>query len=446
MRLSGRITPLVCAGFVWLLPVKGTGQDANDVEAQLRALTEQNRLLQEQVSSQQRAIDALRARMASIEQAPSPAQSPAPSAQEIPAQSPPPEQPVSTGSLGVRISGEGGAAYFLTGKNGAYPNGEFRWDDAKLFVDASVWNDVFFYSELDLITRETNDNDVHFGEMYVDFENVSALWNQDRQLNVRVGRFDIPFGEEYQLRGVMENPLIAHSESDIWGWDQGLEVYGQQGRASYVLSVMDEGDSILNTGHTGKSVAGRLGYDPGGGLHLSASAMTTGRLSANADSISALWFDNGFFRSLAPATSNSYFKADLEEVDASYRWKDGEAAAAGGLVQFSDAGTRSSASRNMSYYYLEAMQHVSEHLYGAVRFSAVSAPGGYPLAGDGTRGEYFFGDVLTTNIYRMSFGAGYQFSRPVEIKVDFSPEWGRTTNDGDRTGDDFFSTELGLKF
>jgi hypothetical protein len=446
VRLSHRPTFYVCAILASLFPARMAGQDMKDVETQLSALAEQNRLLKAQVAAQQEAIEVLEKRVAELGQAPGPSQTPEPAAEKETAQAPPVVTSPSAGGLGVRISGEGGVAYFLSGRDGAYPNGEFRWDDAKIFVDASVWNDVYFFSELDLITREAIDNDVHFGEMYVDFENVSALWNQDRLLNVRVGRFYIPFGEEYQVRGVMENPLITHSESDIWGWDQGLEVYGQLGKASYALAVMDGGDSTLNTAHDDRSVAGRIGYDPGGGLHLSASAMTTGRLSSSGDTISALWFDNGFFRSLAPATSQSYFSAYLEEVDAVYRWKGGEATAAGGLVQFQDTGTGSSSTRDMSYFYLEAMQHLSDRLYGAVRFSEVLAPGGYPLAGDGVRGEYFFGNVLTTDLYRLSLGAGYRFSPPVEFKVDFSPEWGRTTTDGGRDREDYFSTELGVKF
>jgi hypothetical protein len=442
-RTFRRLAFSLFLSLLWLHPGRMAAQDAGDVQAQLRALTEQNRLLQEQVAAQQKAIDELRARVAAIDQAPAKAPPPEPAPDERAGSSPMQDPTFTVGSSSVRISGEGGVAYFLTGQEGAYPNGEVRWDDAKLFVDASVWKDVYFYSELDLMTREANDEDLHFGEMYVDFENVSALWNEDRLLNVRAGRFYIPFGEEYQVRGVMEDPLVSHSESDLWGWDQGVEIYGQSGRASYAAAAMDGNISTLNTSHDGKSVAGRVGYDPGGGVHLSASAMATGKLSASGDSLSALWFGNGFFRALGP--SATYFQAELEEADASYRWKGGEAAAAGGLVQFQDNGG-SADSRNMSYYYLEGTQDLSDRLYGAVRFSEILAPGGYFLAGQGERGEYFFGRTLTTSLYRLSLGAGYRFGPPVEFKVDFSPEWGRTTTGAGRDQEDFFSTELGVKF
>ncbi len=426
----------------WLFPGRLTADDG-DVQAELRALADQNRLLQEQVAAQQKAIDELKARVAALDQAPPRAAAPDPAPDDKAGSASVPDPTFTVGNSNVRISGEGGVAYFLTGQDGDYPNGEFRWDDAKLFVDASVWKDAYFYSELDLVTREAEDDDFHFGEMYVELENVSGLWNEDRLLNVRAGRFYIPFGEEYQVRGVMEDPLVSHSESDIWGWDQGVEIYGGSGRASYAAALMDGNISTLNTGHDGKSVAGRVGYDTGGGVHLSASAMTTGRLSTSVDSLSALWFGNAFFRALGPTAT--YFQAELEEADASYHWKGGGATAAGGLVQFQDNGG-SADSRNLSYYYLEGTQDLSDRLYGAVRFSGIHAPGGYFLAGQGSRGEYFFGDELTTSLYRLSLGAGYRFGPPLELKVDFSPEWGRTTTGAGRDEENFFSTELGVKF
>jgi hypothetical protein len=207
---------------------------------------------------------------------------------------------------------------------------------------------------------------------------------------------------------------------------------------------MDGGISRLNTAHEDKSVAGRIGFDPGGGLHLSASAMWTGWLSATGDSLSAVWFGNGFFRALGPTAKS--FEASLEEVDAAYRWKGGAAIVAGGLVQFDDDAQGTNDSRNLDYYYFELNQHLNEQLFVAARFSAIQAPGGYPLTGQGTLSEYFFGDELTTELYRLSLGLGYQFSPPVELKIDFSPEWGRTTTGERRDHEDLFSTEMGVRF
>ena len=439
----GCVSVFSALGFAFMAPSAARADDSATLSSQLQTLIDTNKALQEQVAAQQKAIDDLRARLGSLEQASGRAQASAPAPEAATADSASSSLPaISENGLGVRIGGEGGFAYFLSGRDGPFPNGAFRWDDAKLYLDASVWKDVYFYSELDLMTREASDQNVHFGEMYVDFENVSALWSQDRLVNVRVGRFYDPFGEEYQVRGVMENPLIAHSASDLWGMDQGIEVYGQSDRVSYAVAVMDGGVSRLNTAHDDKSVAGRIGFDPGAHLHLSASGMWTGWVNAQGDVLSAMWFGNGFFRAINPAAVR--FEASLEEIDASYRWKGGRALLTGGLVQFDDnvAGD----SLNMSYYTFEATQHLYDRLYGAFRFSGIRSPGGYPIAGLGNFGEYFFGNVLTSELYRLSIGVGYQFGEPVELKIDYSPEWGRTTTGGGRDREDLFSTELGVKF
>src|SRR5437016_14557117 len=89
------------------------------------------------------------------------------------------------------------------------------------------------------MSREAQDLSLQLGEAYLDFENVSRLWNSDRMLNVRAGRMDIPFGEEYLNRDAIDNPLISHSLSDFWGVDEGLELYGRVGKFSYVLAVQD---------------------------------------------------------------------------------------------------------------------------------------------------------------------------------------------------------------
>ena len=40
---------------------------------------------------------------------------------------------------------------------------------------------------------------------------------------------NLPFGEEYQVRNAIDNPLVTHSLSDVWGIDEGVQVYGTLG-------------------------------------------------------------------------------------------------------------------------------------------------------------------------------------------------------------------------
>jgi hypothetical protein len=131
-----------------------------------------------------------------------------------------------------------------------------------------VWGDVYFFTELNLATRESGDLDLRVGELYLDFEDVSKLWGHDRQLNVRAGRFDIPFGEEYLARDAIDNPLISHSLVDLWGVDEGIELtvrWENSATSPRCKMAVFPGTRDFNAD---KSVVGRLSYDPTRWLHL----------------------------------------------------------------------------------------------------------------------------------------------------------------------------------
>jgi hypothetical protein len=446
-----------------ILPKPAIADDTVNAD-EVHQLIEQNRKLQDDVAAQQKTIgllqqqvtalendrredraelDALQDRVA-ISPKPQPTvQSPvAQPAEQVDAAAPLPAEHQGN----IRIGGEAGAAFFATGSDGEFPKGDFRIDEARLFFDVSVWKNVYFYSELNLVTREASDSSIQPGEIYVEMENIGGPLGDDRLVNLRAGRLYIPFGEEYQYRQVMDDPLISHSVGDLWGYDEGVELYGQKDRVSYAMAVQDGGINSLNTAHKDKSLAVRVGFDPSAWVHLSASAMRTGHVSASEDSLSALWFGNAFFRALGPPGQTSNFNADLLEADAAVQWKGGDMKVAGGLVQFSDNFSGADDTRHMSYFSVETMQHLTDALYGAVRYSGIEAPQGYPLAGQGDAGEYFFGDVLTTRLERLSLGLGYQFGPPVLLKIEYSAEWGQTTLGGHRNEEDMFSTEIGIKF
>ncbi len=78
----------------------------------------------------------------------------------------------------------------------------------------------------------------------------------DDQLNVRVGKMNIPFGEEYQTRHAIDNPLILNSVSDFWGYDPGVEIYGALGKFSYVVAVQNGGGNGVQDDNDDKSVSG----------------------------------------------------------------------------------------------------------------------------------------------------------------------------------------------
>lgn len=417
----------LCA--VWTVISGAALPAANDDD--FYALVEQNRELRQQVGAQQKQIDELRTRLDRLE--PSDRAEPA-----IPA--------INTSGRQIRISGEAGVAVFRSRKTGSYPNPDFRVDEAKLFIEAPIWQNVYFFGGIDLATRESGEA-VSLGELYLDAENIFSTGPR-YTLSLRAGRFNTPFGEEYRVRNVVDNPLVTHSLADIWGLDNGIQIYGTLGRFKYNLAVQNGGAKAPGTSDLDKAVTARVSTDVSPHLHLSASAMRTGRLDAADGSHSKIWLGNTFFRALgSPGTTQTY-SADLLEFDASTHWKTGYFQAMVGWISFQDDSTAANNARHLSYYSLEADQTLAGELSGVMRFSGIRAPGGYPLAGLGNTGYFFYNPYapLTTELQRISVGLNYRFAPPLVWKIEYSRETGHLLNGLKRKNDDVFSTLLGIKF
>ena len=412
----------------------------DSVEAQLRALAEQNQRLQRQVQEQQAMIEQLRGAGERQERALRGLQ------ERIEGRDDAKPAPAGSREHEIRLSGQAGIALFKTGAQGQFPNSEFRLDDAKVMLEAPVAKDIYVVAGIDLQTREASDESSYLGEFYVDFENVSGPWGRDRLVNLRAGRFNIPFGEEYQLRSPVENPLISHSVADMWGFDEGVEIYGELGRFTYVVAVQNGGNPSLHDYNADKSVTARVGVDPWRWLHLSASAMRTGDLNVKNDSLSALWIGNGFFRALGAPATTTVFSADLAELDAAARWKRGTLKATAGWVKFDDDDTTRSNARRLRYYSLEGVQEIAGGMFAAARWSEMRVARGYPLVGWGNFGTFMFASPPTTYLRRLSAGLGYRLSKPIVLKFEYAWERGRLTNGVERNHENLLSTELALQF
>ncbi len=427
---------LVFTGIFLLPAAMALAGDSTNVDEELRLLQEENALLKQQVQKQATILDTLSQKvenLTSIDHVKTIEQG----------ENPPPSQ---TGfNFGkVNLGAEGGVAFFNTGPDGFAPNSNFQVDEARLYLDAPIWETVYFHGELDLATRENPSLNAQLGELYLDFEDASQLWGKDGQLNFRAGRMNIPFGEEYLNRNAMGNPLISHSLSDLWGYDPGVEAYGTVGKFSYVTAVQNGGGNGIQDFDGDKSVAGRLCYDPNSHWHFSVSGMRTGNIDAQNDMTSALWFSSGFFRSIgSPATTR--FKVNLAEGDIAYHWKSGHVSAFGGYARYTDNDPTADNARNIFYYAIEAQQKLPHKLYAAARFSQILVDKGYPIVGFGNFNEYFF-NTLTTEIWRASLGLGYTFSDNLALKMEYSFENGQTVGGGSRDNENFFGTEAVFKF
>ena len=436
-------------------------QDTADLKKELQELREQNRLLQDQLQQQKGMIDQLNQKFSGLEQTNAQRESDLRSLKaDVDGNSPAPEKSGGFSVGNVVFSGEGAAGFFETGQNGRSANASFRVAEVRLFVDAPVWDDIYFYGQLDLMTAESHDNTLRLGELYLQFENLGKRWDLDQLLNARVGQFYIPFGEEYQNRFAFDNPLITHSLSDLWGYNPGIELYGSWRKLSYAVAVQNGGNSTLNDGTADKSVVGRIGYDPLPWLHVSASAMRTGELSVRNDGQSDIWFGGAFFQSIGSANT-SLFHVNLAELDASAKWKGGYVKGAGGYADYDNDPTPVVAGspvpggygtvvggtptadhhRDIYYSYIEALQHLTPRIYGVTRFSQIRAEGGYPIVGDSAT----FG-LPTSDLWRLSLGLGYELNRHLTLKTEYMFERGQLSTGGPRNHEGLFAAEAAFKF
>ena len=438
-RRLARIIPLgmLLGG---LLPCAGAAEPDTEVLNQLRRLAEQNEALERQLRRQQEVIDELSRRMGVL-------QSSADALGRATAQGEgdAPKRPEGFVAGRVRISGEGAIGLFHSQSDGMFPHAEFHVDEAKLFLEAPVWGEVYFFTELNLYTREEPNADLRAGELYLDVENLSRLWDQQGQLNLRLGRMDIPIGEEYLTRDAIDNPLVSHSIMDFWGVDEGVEVYGGLGKFSYVVAVQNGGHDALHDFNSDKSVAARVGLDPAAWLHASVSAMRTGDLDVKNDKLSELWLGSGFVRSLgSPATTT--FGAEVLQGDVQIKWKKTKLAASGGVLHYHDNDPAAQNRRNVPYYYVEAQQILYKGFYAAARWSQMFAEDGFPIVGNGNAGEYGFSPELTTGLWRLSLGLGYRWSDHFLFKGEYSFEQGRTLSGQARNREDMVAGVLAGSF
>ena len=422
------------------IPARGANEDLN---AQLETLRQQNATLQETVRKQESLIENLSQRVGQIENA---------ATKQTGAEAQPESTSSRSGREGVslgrlNISGEGAVAFFDSQRNGAFPNAEFRVDEAKLFVEAPVWDNVYFFSELNLASRTSDSLDLNLGELYLDFEDVSKLWGTERLLNIRAGRMDIPFGEEYLYRDAIDNPLISHSLADFWGVDEGIEFYGSMGKVSYVLAVQNGGVSGTRDFNSDKSVAARISYDPTKLVHLSLSAMRTGDLDATDDYLSELWIGGGWFRSIG-STNTTEFHANLVQADLALNFSRGHIRASGGFARYDDNDSLAENRRDFYFYAIEGICNVTRKFYAGARVSQIFVNGGYPLPGQGDMGAYFFNPFgpQAEELWRCSIGLGYRFSPQLIVKTEYSLEGGKELGGAQREDVNMFSTEAAFGF
>lgn len=201
----------------------------------------------------------------------------------------------------IQLSGSADVGFFGGGRDSVNPNDGFDLWDARAFVDAELSDAIPFAGrtlvrntgftfEWNIVRNGSVANDV--GLAYLDFEGVvDSPW-----LNVRVGRFQIPFGEAYKLysKGYASRTFSQQPVGGPWWWDEGVMLHGgaPNGRLGYVASGTN-GDTGFNDVGGDIQLVLKLWAQPFDWLYLSASGLWTSDLDRVEG---ALWLGEGWAR------------------------------------------------------------------------------------------------------------------------------------------------------
>jgi hypothetical protein len=341
---------------------------------------------------------------------------------------------------------------FIYGQSNAFASGtRFLIDNARVYLDVDLAREVTlgsgllaqeasFYIEGDLYREARFTGTV--GSLYLRLDGLGGV----REINVKLGRFLVPFGEEYRRfsEGRPENPLLSFSVAAPYGWDQGILAFGPlfEDEVRYFLAVTS-GDAYFNQGSgAGVSVDGKLTVRPAPWIELSVSGLHVNRMGTPAHPAqSALEWSGENLRPLGYGSAVPSFQdgavlppdpdARLRDVGAwegdlvlhAEEW--GRLWLGYGGVQIHSGGS-SLYDRSLRYAVVEALFEMRalagdlEPFYLAARWSVIGtfdSGRGYLLGGLNA------GDSLgwnTERVTELSVGAGFRMTSTIVFKIEAS--------------------------
>lgn len=324
------------------------------------------------------------------------------------------------------ISGFGAVGFYDTGEDGTRPHGGFEIKEASLFIHADVWEDMELFFEVQ--TNRLGKDDQLFtrtGEIYLHFRDV--IESDSIQVGIKTGRIDIPFGEEYLWQDAIDNRLVTNSASYVYGWDEGVLVYGRYKEISFVASITDGTDERSSEDHDDKALNLKVYGNPTDDFYLSASAMHNGVAAK-----SAVEFGGSHFQPVGDShvsslgiSSSSEVSGNLYQIDATYQFSENVSLSAHiGLAHQEDDDT--SFDRDFRWFGVEPYVRLNNRWYLSARYSEI---GTY----DDEEGYHFDGKTFangngnfgydTERFRRVGLAVGYEPNPRVRLKMELGKDW-----------------------
>ena len=319
------------------------------------------------------------------------------------------------------------ADVLATGDDGTEPNGGFILKETTLFVEGQIWDDVSGFFELQ-INRLGKDDSlfVRTGEVHVHFRNVLKHLGDDL-LGIKVGRVDIPFGEEYLWQDSIDNPLITQSAGYPYGFDEGIVLYGTLSGVGWIVAVTDGTDERSIEDDADKAVNVKIYGNPNDWLYLSGSFMRNGQAAK-----SAFEFGGSHFQPIGASHPSSLgmspsdkVDAFLYEIDAKITLSDNAYIAIAFGQAFQDDGA-SAFNRDLLWFSIEGLYNLNDKVYAVIRYSEIGtydSGEGYHFDGKITAGGNSAFGYDARRFQRLSVGMGWKINPRTVLKVEVGGDW-----------------------
>ena len=330
----------------------------------------------------------------------------------------------------MTVSGFGGMGYLKTGAAGTRRNGGFLIKEVSLFLEQDVWSDITFFVEIQ--TNRLGQDSTLFirtGEVYIHFRNLTEIQGKS-SLGLKIGRFDIPFGEEYLWQDAKDNPLISNSAYYPYGWDEGVLFYGTISRINWIFSIMDGTYQRSVEDHPSKAWTGKIYTDLWNRFYLSISLMTNGWANKSAIEFGESHIEpvGLHYSSTNGKSPNDKVKSNLLEIDVKYRLgnlgKWGHVSATFGSAQLIDRNPEFS--RDWKWFSIEPLIKINNNIYGIFRLSEIGTYNnrkGYHFDGKTTAGGNNAFGYDTRRFRRVSMGVGWKPNPHLLLKAELSQDW-----------------------
>ena len=163
--------------------------------------------------------------------------------------------------------------YFDTQAGGARPDGALGIQAATLFFDVGVRDVASAFVELRMdYFQESGNNEVGIGEAYIRVDDVLGD-DEHGGLGLKVGRFDLAFGEWYLLEDPNKNRMIGFPVAMPYRWDEGVQLFADRGDWGFAASLTEGSFDRQSQAGIGPAAALRLHARPCDDLYVSASGL-----------------------------------------------------------------------------------------------------------------------------------------------------------------------------